>query len=231
MFQSKSPELLKIVAIILMVLDHVGLILDDNMVLRTLGRFALPLFIFQLVNGYLTSKNHLSNLKLLLLFAVISYLPYNVMIYSSYWEEFVTNQQVRGTWNVFMPLSIAYFCMMLAENKNVVGQYLMVMISPFIDMDYGWFIPVMTLTIYHISQQPTLNDVTKMVYVFLSYSILNTLYAIDVNSIWIQLLAPLGIPLAICLLKVDIGFRLPKLLYFWVYPLHILILSIVKVMK
>ena len=61
----KNPELLKIFAVLLMASDHIGAMLNDNILLRSLGRFALPLFIFQLVNGFISTKNENTNFKYL----------------------------------------------------------------------------------------------------------------------------------------------------------------------
>ena len=77
----KNPELLKVTAVLFMVIDHVGALLNDNIFMRGLGRFALPLFIFQLVYGFTVSNNKNRNFKLLLIFSIISYFPYNIFIY------------------------------------------------------------------------------------------------------------------------------------------------------
>ena len=60
-----TPELLKMAAVALMVLDHTGIVLDDNIILRSLGRLALPLFVYQLTSGFLASSNHIKTIKLL----------------------------------------------------------------------------------------------------------------------------------------------------------------------
>ena len=225
----KNPELLKIFAVLLMASDHIGAMLNDNILLRSLGRFALPLFIFQLVNGFISTKNENTNFKYLFIFSLISYFPYNIFIYGDYLHNLVNDFEIKGTWNVFLPLTIAYFCLILFKNNNKTALYLMLLISMFIDMDYDWFIPLMSVISYRIissNQTPNM----KWVSLFLSYFFLNLIYSIQTNAIWIQLIAPLGIPLAWCLMNVNINIRLPKMFYYWFYPVHLVILSFCKVL-
>ena len=223
----KNPELLKVTAVLFMVLDHVGALLNYNIFMRGLGRFALPLFIFQLVYGFTVSNNKNRNSKLLLIFSIISYFPYNIFIYGDYINNLVNDFEIKGSWNVFLPLTISYYCLILLKDNNKPVLILMLLISMFIDMDYDWFIPVMSVVAYQIFSSEQ-SDSTKFLSLFLSYFAFNLIYSIQINAIWIQLLAPLGIPLAWCLMNVNINIRLPKMFYYWFYPIHLVILSFCK---
>lgn len=223
----KNPELLKISAVILMVSDHIGAMLNDNILLRSFGRLALPLFIFQLVNGFISTKNENKNFKYLFIFALISYFPYNIFIHGDYIHNLKNDLAIIGTWNVFLPLTIAYFCLMLFKNNNKTALYLMLLISMFIDMDYDWFIPLMSVISYRVINS-NLTQNMKWASLFMCYLFLNLFYSIQTNAIWIQLIAPLGIPLAWCLMNVNLNIRLPKMFYYWFYPIHLLILSFCK---
>ena len=223
----KNPELLKIFAVLLMASDHIGAMLNDNILLRSLGRFALPLFIFQLVNGFISTKNENTNFKYLFIFSLISYFPYNIFIYGDYLHNLVNDFEIKGSWNVFLPLTISYYCLILLIYNNKPVLILMLLISMFIDMDYDWFIPVISVVAYQIFSSEQ-SDSTKFLSLFLSYFAFNLIYSIQINAIWIQLLAPLGIPLAWCLMNVNINIRLPKMFYYWFYPIHLLILSFCK---
>ena len=223
-----SPELLKISAVLLMVLDHIGALLNDNTLLRGLGRLALPLFILQLVFGFISTNNENRNFKLLFIFALISYFPYNIFIYGDYTQNLVNELEIKGSWNVFLPLAISYFCLIQFKTKNLTALSLMLVISMFIDMDYDWFIPVMTVIAYQIVIS-SLTTSNKWILMFFCYFMLNLFYSIQINAVWMQLIVPLGIPLAWCLLNVNIRFRLPKMFYYWFYPVHLLILSFYKV--
>lgn len=69
--------ILKIIAIISMVLDHTNNVFNLNInVLTYIGRFAFPIFAFQLVQGFIHTKNVNKYLLKLFIFACISQIPY-----------------------------------------------------------------------------------------------------------------------------------------------------------
>lgn len=74
---SKRNDVLKSIAILSMIIDHVGLtFFPDLLIFRTIGRIAFPIFAYQLVKGYKHTSNLSKYAGRLFLFALISYLPY-----------------------------------------------------------------------------------------------------------------------------------------------------------
>ena len=76
---------LKIIAMVSMTLDHIGVALfPQNLLLRILGRLAFPIYAFMIAEGY----SHTSNVKAyawrLFFFGLISEIPFN-LIYSGSW--------------------------------------------------------------------------------------------------------------------------------------------------
>jgi hypothetical protein len=70
-------ELLKIIAIVTMVIDHVGHILyPDLLFLQIIGRLAFPLFAYLIVLGVESTKKPVKYMVTLLVFAIISQVPY-----------------------------------------------------------------------------------------------------------------------------------------------------------
>ncbi len=70
-------ELLKLIAIVTMVLDHIGTILyPDLLLLRIIGRLAFPIFAYLIVLGVESTKRPLRYMLTLLVFALISQFPY-----------------------------------------------------------------------------------------------------------------------------------------------------------
>ena len=75
--------IIKLIAIVSMTLDHVGnLILRRFTFLNILGRIAFPLFAFQTCLGYENTKNLKKYIIRLLIFGLISEIPYYLMINS-----------------------------------------------------------------------------------------------------------------------------------------------------
>jgi hypothetical protein len=73
--------MLKLLAIIFMTVDHVGLfMLDNNVFMRIIGRLALPIFVYMAVQGLKNTKNLRKYFLRLMVFAIISqpvYLLFN----------------------------------------------------------------------------------------------------------------------------------------------------------
>jgi hypothetical protein len=70
-------EFLKIIAIVTMVIDHVGRILyPDLLFLQVIGRLSFPLFAYLIVLGVESTKKPRKYMTTLLIFALISQVPY-----------------------------------------------------------------------------------------------------------------------------------------------------------
>lgn len=79
-----SSFILKIVAILTMTIDHVGLILfNNNLIFRTLGRIAMPIFAFQIAVGFKNTHSKSKYILRIFLLAIISEIPFDLMLYSS----------------------------------------------------------------------------------------------------------------------------------------------------
>ncbi len=73
---------LKIIAIISMTIDHTGaVLLDNNHILRAIGRIAMPIFSFCISEGYIHTKNKKKYLARLGIFALISEIPFDLAFY------------------------------------------------------------------------------------------------------------------------------------------------------
>lgn len=79
--ESSTLELIKWISIISMIIDHIGLILcDDNIYMRTAGRFALIGFSFLLAYNYrYNTQDRAAYKKRLFAWGVISQFPYSLV--------------------------------------------------------------------------------------------------------------------------------------------------------
>lgn len=74
---SRRSDLLKLIAIVTMVTDHVGVLLFPELrILRTIGRIAFPIFAWLLVQGFLHTSSRTRYGLRFLVFALISQVPY-----------------------------------------------------------------------------------------------------------------------------------------------------------
>ncbi len=83
---------LKILALFFMLLDHMwATIIPGNVWLTNIGRMAFPIFGFQIVEGFFHTSNLKQYMKRLLIFALISEIPFNFMMGSSWLYPFHQN--------------------------------------------------------------------------------------------------------------------------------------------
>ena len=68
---------LKIIALITMIIDHIGLVFFPEMVIfRIIGRMAFPIFAFFIAEGWYYTKNKKKYVLLLFVFMIISWVPF-----------------------------------------------------------------------------------------------------------------------------------------------------------
>ena len=113
---------LKTIAMISMLIDHIAYIMLErgiglsgdfymiDRVMRSIGRPAFPIFCFTIVEGFQKTSDIKAYLKRLILFAVISEIPFDLAIF-----------QTPLTWdhqNVFFTLLIGFVTIWIIENNK-----------------------------------------------------------------------------------------------------------------
>jgi hypothetical protein len=102
---------IKILAIFLMIVDHIGLFFFPNLIIfRVIGRLSFPLFAFLIANGAIYTKNINSYLKRLFIFALISQIPF-----------YFANNAIGQEWylNVLFTLFLGLFAIkIIKETKD-----------------------------------------------------------------------------------------------------------------
>jgi hypothetical protein len=224
-FRILSGSALKLLAVIFMIIDHIAVaFLSKNPILlftvgskaftlyhimRYIGRLAFPLFAFLLVEGFLHTKNRKAYGQNLLIFALISEIPWNLFR--------------SGTWhfsgqNIFFTLFLGFLGLLVLEKfkdkptKQVLLLLLGFILSIVLRVDYlaGGYVFILLLYI--------LRD-KRAAQAVIGCSILSN-----------GLIAGLSF-LPINMYNGERGFikgKFMKYAFYAIYPIHILILFIIK---
>lgn len=122
-----STGMLKTLAVLFMLLDHIGMIFFEvpsplggtnlgdtlDVPLRAVGRMAFPLFLFCLTEGYKYTHDKLKYAKRLFIFAVISEIPYDFGNYGTFFD--LENNNV--IWTMFI-IIVMYICLDKVKEKG-----------------------------------------------------------------------------------------------------------------
>ena len=176
---SLSGSTLKMIALLTMLIDHVGAVVVQRTMsmpgfdhdfwnslygpLRSIGRLAFPIFCFLLVEGFIHTSNSKKYVSRMLIFAIISEIPFNLAVTG---DLFNTEYQ-----NVFWELAlgiVALMCLKKIEEKNF--NYIMQVIlrlvviggftfgAELLKLDYGMYgiISIVALYVFRQNKLPQL---------------------------------------------------------------------------
>ncbi len=221
-------SILKLIAVVSMLIDHAALVLLSDKtfaiepflsfggrhitlyyILRKLGRLAFPLFCFLIAEGFIHTKNLKKYALNLFVFAMISEIPYNLMLSG---KLIYMAQQ-----NIYFTLLLGVAAVWVAENINESWQKflllaLIIAVAIVLRVDYGFRGVLLILLLYILRNN-------KILQTFLSLPMLSGGFAA-----WFAF-----IPINMYNGKrgfIKGGFL--KYLFYLFYPLHILLLILIK---
>jgi len=203
---------LKILACILMLIDHIGLVLFPNIIIfRIIGRMAFPIFAWQISIGCKNSSNFKNYIIRLSIFALISQVPYFLVISPK-------------SLNVFFTLTFGALCIYIYKrmDNKAVGLFAVCFIliaSNGLNVDFGAYGTAMIFLFYLFFENRLVCIISQFIITVL-YSTL--------------MLAPLQIYALMATLPIGLynGNKGPKakyLLYVF-YPAHLLVLYFIKLL-
>jgi len=206
---------LKIIAMLLMVTDHIGAILfPEYRLLRVIGRLAFPIFAFLLVVGFHHTRDVWKYLLRLAIFAVVTEVIFDMAFFGKVLD--FSHQ------NVFFTLALGILMLILFEKS------------------FGWPVKLTTAVICMLAA-----DLIRCDYSSGGLILILCIHLAYKRSVWLRALSvvagnmvialpALGIQLYGCLAAVPIALyngregRKMKYFFYVFYPLHLLILFILK---
>ena len=132
---------LRIMAMIFMLCDHLwATIIHGNEWLTCIGRLTFPIFAFLIVEGYFHTKNLKKYVLRLLIFAVISEIPFNLVTGNSL--IYPMHQ------NVLWTFLIAIFLIFLTEKARKTGKWWLIILVAAATIALGFVLGLITFTDY-----------------------------------------------------------------------------------
>lgn len=219
-----NAAVLKSIAIISMITDHIAVLLWKYglpewgyNIMRSIGRLAFPIFCFLLVEGFINTKSFCRYLTRMVGVAVLSQIPYNLLAYGSI---------IGGRFNVLFTFSVTLLVLYILSKCDIkkiwgiIGVGIAVMAGIFItyglNFEYSYKCILLAVVFYY-SGKKFENSVFKFV---AAAAILAT------NSGMIELFALVSL-IFINAYDGEKG-KFPKWFGYGFYPLHLLVLGLIK---
>ena len=152
-FGGISASTLKIIALLLMFLDHSwATIASNHMWLTFAGRLAFPIFAFQITEGFLLTSNRKQYAKRLLIFGLLSEIPFNYLVAASPIYPFHQNVMITfllGLWAMTGLEKLRAERTWRSLIRCVLQILLSLLLATILFVDYG-SMGVMTVLVFYI---------------------------------------------------------------------------------
>ena len=230
-----DTSFLKIVALIFMIIDHVGVAFFSGVPeLRVLGRIAMPLYAWCLVVGIEYTHSALRYAFRLFVLGIISQ-PFYMMALGNHWTDF----------NILFLFSIAVLGIAGIKAKYYGSQFwapaLCIIVLQYIHVDYGLNGFLFILVLYAARHTKSgLAAAFLAVAAFwgsISFPV-NSLFGVPISfmigtplnpvrKLFFQMQAFMWMALPLILIQTHANIRMPKWMGYGLYPIHLLALILV----
>lgn len=202
-----SYQELKVIALICMLIDHIGIVVNSP-VCRIIGRLSFPIYAFLLVNGFFYTRNIRKYATKLLLFAILSEIPFDLFLSGS--PDFARQ-------NIFFTLFLGLMAIQLLNKsrKTIPIVIFLILIAEVLNVDYGVKGILVILAFYFFRNKMAKMTLALILLLFFSMNGLGSIGAL--SMIFICLYDPFK--------KIK---RKCKDFFYIFYPLHLFILYLVR---
>lgn len=201
-----------------MFVDHVGLLFfPEELLLRVIGRISFPIFAFLVAEGLEKTSNAWKYLLRLLIFAVLSQIPYSLFLQTSGLPPIRLN--------IFFTLSAGLIALMMLKKLRTAyalpGVVFIAVTAQYASFDYGVY-GILTVLLSALFLRRRAAGFSALV----GLPVLRAIAEFFSGFLSVQIYAALSAPL-LMLYEGAYGRRLPRLLFYSFYPIHLLVLALV----
>lgn len=220
-----NRNLLKIIAVVSMLVDHIGAYLfPDILIFRIIGRIAFPIFAYFIAEGWKKTRSKKKYFFMLVIFAVISQIPYFLLR---------RNLELNILFTFILSIALIYFIEKYKNNSilsmlGLAGIFLISVIGHIFGIiDYGIIGILIPAIIYFVSNK-------NLSFLFFGISLcLIPLEIYLLDSITFQNSIQFFSLLSLFLLYLYNGEKGKinlKYFFYIFYPLHLLVIYIIKIL-
>lgn len=155
---------LKIIAIITMIIDHIGyylypyLDIETYYLFRSIGRISMPLFAFLIVQGFFHTRNLKKYIYRILGLAIITQICLNVLNYINIKHFPLYATEIHTYLNILFSYTLSLILLGILNNKNknlfinILIFILIILTYLTLNIDYGMRIPFIMISLYFIEK-------------------------------------------------------------------------------
>ena len=236
-FKFINSNFLKIFAMTVMLLDHLwATIIPGNQWMTLLGRLAFPIFAFLIVEGFMHTSDFKKYVKRLLIFGMISEIPFNLITTGSFIFPFHQN--------VMFTLLLGLLCIseidkikknkeLKIRTKSFLKIILFLLISVIGFVDYG-ITGVLTIIIFYIFKDFKLAWLGQLISLILLYVVFFKGQSVVINIFDFEYFLPLQsigilslIPIWLYNGKRGKKNKLLQYGFYLYYPVHMIIIYLI----
>lgn len=225
-----NRNVLKIIALITMLIDHIGYIFFPNiLIFRIFGRLAFPIFAFFIAEGYYYTKSRKKYVFLLLVFMIVSWLPFCLAFDHSFY--------VVNVLGVFLLSILAIFLIeRVGRSENLKFTYIafiIVLFALILFLDTTTILPeglagvLLPVVFYYLKDKPLFKYLLSTLLLIIM-ALRQIIVAPENFASYIQLFALLSLVI-IYFYNNQKGKLNLKYLFYISYPLHLTILYLIKI--
>lgn len=216
---------LKIIAIISMLSDHVGYTIFNKVTFcNFIGKISFPIFAFLISEGYLHTKNLKKYLIRLILFALLSQIPF--MLFFSTFNIYGFNL------NIFFTLLLGLISIIIYEKTDksfisIIIFLLLAILAQITNCDYGFFGVCLIFLFHAFKNNKFKMNISILLITLIRYSLL-FFTSLNINYIYFGIFSCISL-IFINLYNNKKGKNIKYFFYIF-YPLHLLILYFIRIL-